>query len=63
MMAPNSGPLGQQVLHDPSSTDDLDECTITNTAYPVLTFRWLAVHALAVPTVFFLGAILAMQFI
>ena len=31
--------------------------------YPVLTFRWLAVHALAVPTVFFLGSILAMQFI
>jgi photosystem II cytochrome b559 subunit beta len=25
--------------------------------------RWLAVHALAVPTVFFLGAITAMQFI
>jgi photosystem II cytochrome b559 subunit beta len=24
-------------------------------AYPIFTFRWLAVHGLAVPTVFFLG--------
>ena len=31
--------------------------------YPVFTVRWLSVHALAVPTVFFLGAITAMQFI
>nr|YP_001019124.1 photosystem II protein VI [Chlorokybus atmophyticus]ABD62216.2 cytochrome b559 beta subunit of photosystem II [Chlorokybus atmophyticus]WKT05692.1 cytochrome b559 beta subunit of photosystem II [Chlorokybus atmophyticus] len=31
--------------------------------YPIFTVRWLAVHALAVPTVFFLGAISAMQFI
>jgi photosystem II cytochrome b559 subunit beta len=31
--------------------------------YPIFTFRWLSVHALAVPTVFFLGAIAAMQFI
>jgi photosystem II cytochrome b559 subunit beta len=31
--------------------------------YPIFTFRWLAVHALAVPTVFFLGALTAMQFI
>lgn len=31
--------------------------------YPIFTFRWLAVHALAVPTIFFLGAITAMQFI
>jgi cytochrome b559 beta subunit len=30
--------------------------------YPIFTVRWLAVHALAVPTVFFLGAITAMQF-
>ena len=29
----------------------------------IITFRWLAVHALAVPTVFFIGAIMAMQFI
>jgi photosystem II cytochrome b559 subunit beta len=32
-------------------------------AYPIFTFRWLAIHALAVPTVFFLGAISAMQFL
>ena len=31
--------------------------------YPIFTVSWLAVHALAVPTVFFLGAITAMQFI
>jgi photosystem II cytochrome b559 subunit beta len=32
-------------------------------AYPIFTFRWLAIHALAVPTVFFLGSITSMQFI
>ena len=32
-------------------------------AYPIFTFRWLAIHALGVPAVFFLGAISAMQFI
>jgi photosystem II cytochrome b559 subunit beta len=31
--------------------------------YPIFTVRWLAVHALAIPTVFFLGSITAMQFI
>lgn len=31
--------------------------------YPIFTVRWLAIHAIAVPTVFFLGAITAMQFI
>ncbi|CAN6446904.1 unnamed protein product [Victoria cruziana] len=31
--------------------------------YPIFTVRWLAVHGLAVPTIFFLGSILAMQFI
>ena len=31
--------------------------------YPIFTVRWVAVHTLAVPTVFFLGAIAAMQFI
>jgi photosystem II cytochrome b559 subunit beta len=31
--------------------------------YPIFTVRWLAVHALAVPTVFFLGSITAIQFI
>ncbi|MCP4973706.1 MAG: cytochrome b559 subunit beta [Prochlorococcus sp.] len=31
--------------------------------YPIFTVRWLAVHTLAIPTVFFLGALAAMQFI
>jgi len=31
--------------------------------YPIFTVRWLAIHAIAVPTIFFLGAITAMQFI
>lgn len=31
--------------------------------YPIFTIRWLTIHALAVPTVFFLGAITCMQFI
>ena len=31
--------------------------------YPIYTIRWLAIHALGVPTVWFLGAIAAMQFI
>ena len=31
--------------------------------YPIFTIRWLAVHALAIPSVFFLGAIAAMQFL
>nr|B8HVD8.1 RecName: Full=Cytochrome b559 subunit beta; AltName: Full=PSII reaction center subunit VI [Cyanothece sp. PCC 7425] len=32
-------------------------------SYPIFTVRWIAVHTLAVPSVFFLGAIAAMQFI
>jgi photosystem II cytochrome b559 subunit beta len=32
-------------------------------SYPIFTVRWLAVHSLGVPSVFFLGAIAAMQFI
>ena len=31
--------------------------------YPVITIRTLAVNALGIPTVFFLGALAAMQFI
>merc|ERR1712113_334001 len=45
----------------------LTEVLMINTnqpiAYPIFTFRWLTIHALAVPTVFFLGAITSMQFI
>nr|YP_009314053.1 Photosystem II cytochrome b559 beta subunit [Izziella formosana]YP_009314258.1 Photosystem II cytochrome b559 beta subunit [Liagora harveyana]YP_009315486.1 Photosystem II cytochrome b559 beta subunit [Liagora brachyclada]SCW22307.1 Photosystem II cytochrome b559 beta subunit [Izziella formosana]SCW22512.1 Photosystem II cytochrome b559 beta subunit [Liagora harveyana]SCW24144.1 Photosystem II cytochrome b559 beta subunit [Liagora brachyclada] len=32
-------------------------------SYPIFTFRWLAIHGLAIPTIFFLGAITSMQFI
>jgi photosystem II cytochrome b559 subunit beta len=32
-------------------------------SYPIFTVRWLSVHALAVPSVFFIGAIASMQFI
>ncbi len=35
----------------------------SNRVYPIFTVRWLAVHTLGIPTVFFLGAISAMQFI
>ncbi|KAH6559208.1 hypothetical protein KP509_1Z018700 [Ceratopteris richardii] len=31
--------------------------------YPIFTVRWLVVHGLAIPTVFFLGSISATQFI
>ena len=30
---------------------------------PIFTVQWLAVHALGIPTVFFLGALAAMQFV
>eukprot|EP00440_Ansanella_granifera_P000868 gb/GFBE01000937.1/.p1 GENE.gb/GFBE01000937.1/~~gb/GFBE01000937.1/.p1 ORF type:complete len:125 (+),score=25.46 gb/GFBE01000937.1/:1-375(+) len=40
-----------------------DKVARTPVAYPIFTFRWLAVHALVIPTVFFLGAISSMQFI
>ena len=31
--------------------------------YPIFTVRWLSIHALGVPTVLFLGALAAMQFV
>ena len=31
--------------------------------YPIFTVRWLALHTLGIPTVFFLGALAAMPFI
>lgn len=37
--------------------------TQSEVEYPIYTIRWLAIHALGVPTVWFLGAITAMQFI
>ena len=41
----------------------MSNTTPNSFTYPIFTFRWLTVHALAVPTVFFIGAITAMQFI
>ena len=35
----------------------------TQRNYPIFTVRWLALHTLGIPTVFFLGALAAMQFI
>jgi len=35
----------------------------TTRNYPIFTVRWLSVHALGIPTVFFLGALAAMQFV
>jgi photosystem II cytochrome b559 subunit beta len=32
-------------------------------AYPIFTVRWLAVHTLGIPTIFFIGSLAAMQFI
>ena len=42
---------------------DMTRNTNQPVAYPIFTFRWLAIHGLAVPTIFFLGAITSMQFI
>ncbi|CAE7331563.1 psbF [Symbiodinium natans] len=43
--------------------EDAPAVARTPVAYPIFTFRWLAIHALVIPTVFFLGAISSMQFI
>ena len=37
--------------------------TSTPRNYPIFTVRLLALHTLGVPTVFFIGALAAMQFI
>jgi photosystem II cytochrome b559 subunit beta len=42
---------------------DIIMTTKKSITYPIFTVRWLAVHALAVPAVFFIGSITAMQFI
>ena len=48
--------LSLEVVASPSSST-------TPRNYPIFTVRWLSVHALGIPTVFFLGALAAMQFI
>ena len=52
-----------QLLARPFETIWIFMAAKRSTTYPIFTVRWLAVHALAVPTVFFLGSITAMQFI
>jgi len=53
----------EQIPNKKSIKKILNMTTNKTFTYPIFTFRWLAVHALAVPTVFFLGSISAMQFI
>jgi photosystem II cytochrome b559 subunit beta len=43
-----------------STTNQLQQPEIE---YPIYTVRWLAIHTLGIPTVWFLGAIASMQFI
>jgi photosystem II cytochrome b559 subunit beta len=58
-------PLGEErkarVLFTPFSLREGYE--YTPISYPIFTIRWLTVHALAVPAIFFIGCISAMQFI
>jgi photosystem II cytochrome b559 subunit beta len=58
-------PLGEErkarVLFTPFSLREGYE--YTPISYPIFTIRWLTVHALAVPAMFFIGCISAMQFI
>ncbi len=46
-----------------TSTPNRPNRVVQPVSYPIFTVRWLAVHALAVPTVFFFGALVAMQFV
>lgn len=49
-------------LSNSSKSDFIMSAKKTYT-YPIFTVRWLAIHAIAVPTIFFLGSITARQFI
>ncbi|GFP86425.1 cytochrome b559 subunit alpha [Phtheirospermum japonicum] len=56
--------LAYDVFGSPRPNEYFTESRQTiDRTYPIFTVRWLAVHGLAVPTVFFLGSISAMQFI
>jgi photosystem II cytochrome b559 subunit beta len=59
---PKNGQFDPAYLHFLRTASSIMAAKKSST-YPIFTVRWLAVHALAVPTVFFLGAITAMQFI
>lgn len=45
------------------SHDKASPVSTTPRNYPMFTVRWLALHTFGIPTVFFLGALAAMQFI
>jgi photosystem II cytochrome b559 subunit beta len=45
------------------STNISAKLTQPKMEYPIYTVRWLAIHALGVPTIWFLGAIASMQFL
>uniref|UniRef100_A0A0G4GTS0 Cytochrome b559 subunit beta n=1 Tax=Chromera velia CCMP2878 TaxID=1169474 RepID=A0A0G4GTS0_9ALVE len=53
----------EYVFDDEFSDEFGDEDINLAISYPIVTVRWLAIHVLGIPTVFFLGAIVAMQFI
>lgn len=44
------------------TTNLVDQVNRQEPRYPIYTVRWLAIHTLGVPTVWFIGAISAMQF-
>jgi photosystem II cytochrome b559 subunit beta len=45
------------------TTNTSSQPTRSPADYPIYTVRWLAIHTLGVPTIWFLGAIASMQFI
>nr|GMD05993.1 cytochrome B559 subunit alpha [Ipomoea batatas]GMD05994.1 cytochrome B559 subunit alpha [Ipomoea batatas] len=57
-----SSGLAYDVFGSPRPNEYFTEVLMTiNRTYPIFTVRWLAVHGLVVPTVFFLGSMSAMQ--
>jgi photosystem II cytochrome b559 subunit beta len=66
---PDMGPADRQIDLVATLPEKSSEQIMTGNSpneplvYPIFTVRWLAVHTLGVPSVFFLGAISAMQFI
>lgn len=59
------GPFGLPILQNRKDWIDspLSAYERPERGYPVITIRTLAVNALGIPTVFFLGSLAAMQFI
>jgi photosystem II cytochrome b559 subunit beta len=44
-------------------TGEREKRKYQSVSYPIFTVRWVAIHALAVPAIFFIGSITAMQFL